>query len=157
MTTDAPAFPPIEDVLPHRAPMMLLDAIVAHDPTGTACVVRIGETSLLGPPGGPVPAWVGLEYMAQCIAAHAGLLARAEGRGPAIGFLIGARDLEFHSAGYAPGQVLEVSARRLWGEGSLGAFACALRDAATGAVLAEGTVNAFLPRRLDEPAPDPPP
>ena len=38
-----------------------------------------------------VPAWAGVEYMAQTIAAHAGVEARARGEPPAIGFLLGTR------------------------------------------------------------------
>lgn len=130
--------------------MVLLDAILAHAADETTCAVSIREDSPLREPDGPVPGWVGLEYMAQCIAAHAGLIDRAAGRAPGIGFLIGARGVAFHADSYLPGQVLHVSARRLWGQGRLGAFACSIRDSRTDAVLAEGTVNAFLSDRADD-------
>ena len=130
--------------------MVLLDAIVEHADDQTTCVVSIRDDSPLREPDGSVPGWVGLEYMAQCIAAHAGLIDHAAGRTPAIGFLVGARRVTFHASGYPPGQVLHVSVRRLWGEGRLGAFACAIRDSRTGAVLAEGTVSAYLPAWADD-------
>ena len=40
---------------------------------------------------GQVPAWVGIEYMAQAIAAWAGCRARAAGKPPQLGFLLGSR------------------------------------------------------------------
>jgi predicted hotdog family 3-hydroxylacyl-ACP dehydratase len=130
--------------------MVLLDAVLAHAGDETTCVVAIREDSPFRDPDGPVPGWVGLEYMAQCVAAHAGLIDHAAGRPAGIGFLVGARRVTFHADGYRPGQVLHVSARRLWGEGRLGAFACSIRDPGTGAVLAEGTVSAYLPARPDD-------
>jgi predicted hotdog family 3-hydroxylacyl-ACP dehydratase len=144
-------FPPLEAVVPHRAPMVLLDAVLAHAADETTCVVAIREDSPLREPGGSVPGWVGLEYMAQCIAAHAGLIDHANRRAPAIGFLVGARRVLFHANGYLPGQVLHVSVRRLWGQRRVGAFACSIRDSRTDAVLAEGTVSAYLPGRPDDP------
>jgi predicted hotdog family 3-hydroxylacyl-ACP dehydratase len=149
VTTRLAQLPPIEAVVPHRAPLVLLDAVLAHAPDETTCAVFIRDGSPLRVPGGPVPGWVGLEYMAQCIAAHAGLIDRAAGRPPAIGFLLGARDVRFHAAGYLPGQVLHVCVRRLWGQGRLGAFACSIRDSRTNALLAQGTVSAFLTDRPD--------
>jgi predicted hotdog family 3-hydroxylacyl-ACP dehydratase len=127
--------------------MVLLDAVLAHAADETTCVVTIREDSPFRESNGPVPGWVGLEYMAQCIAAHVGLIDHATGRAPEIGFLLGARGLAFHVDGYFPGQALRVSARRLWGQGRLGAFACSIRDSRTDVLLAEGTVNAYLPGR----------
>jgi predicted hotdog family 3-hydroxylacyl-ACP dehydratase len=142
----------MEAVVPHRAPMMLLDVVLAHAADDTTCVVTIREDSPLREPGGPVPGWVGLEYMAQCVAAHAGLIEHAAGRTPTIGLLIGARGVTFHAHGYLPGQVLHVSARRIWGEGRLGAFACSIRDSRTDALLADGTLNAYLAGHPDDAA-----
>jgi predicted hotdog family 3-hydroxylacyl-ACP dehydratase len=144
-------FPPMEAVIPHRAPMVLLDAVLAHAEDETTCVVSIRKDSPFREPDGLVPGWVGLEYMAQCIAAHAGLVEHAAGRMPAIGFLIGARRVALHADGYRPGQVLHVTVRRLWGQARLGAFVCSIRDSRTDAVLADGTLSAYLPGRSDHP------
>jgi predicted hotdog family 3-hydroxylacyl-ACP dehydratase len=130
--------------------MVLLDAVLTHAADETTCVVTIREDSPFRESDGPVPGWVGLEYMAQCIATHVRLIDHAAGRAPGIGLLVGARDVAFHVHGYFPGQALRVSVRRLWGQGRLGAFACSIRDSRTDAVLAEGTVSASLPGQLDD-------
>jgi predicted hotdog family 3-hydroxylacyl-ACP dehydratase len=89
---------------------------------------------------GGVPAWVALEYMAQCIGAHGGLRARAAGDPITIGFLLGSRSVTLHTARFTPGQRLEVEATHVWGEQDLFSFACTVRDATTGATLVDGTL-----------------
>ena len=66
-----------------------------------------------------MPAVIGLEYMAQCVAAYAGLTARQGGRPPRIGFLIGCRELRLDVEAFSVGDRLEVEARRVWGENDL--------------------------------------
>lgn len=136
---------PLVDLVSHRPPMLLLDEVLAHDPRRTTCRTTIREDALFRGPDGLVPAWAGLEYMAQCIAVHAGLLARAEGRRPPLGLLIGSRRVDFHGAGFPCGQVLHVVAEHVWGETGLAAFECRVDDADTGRVLAEGALKVFAP------------
>src|SRR5262245_21367394 len=134
----------VADLLPHRAPMVLLDAVLEHAARRTVCVATIDEGDALFCEEGVVPAWVGLEHMAQCIAAHAGLLARAAGDRPPVGLLIGSRQVTFHATGFTPGQRLIVSADHVWGETALASFACAMHDSRSGALLVEGTLNVFV-------------
>lgn len=125
--------------------MVLLSGILAHGPDRTRCFVTVREDSPFRQSTGLVPAWVGVEYMAQCVAAHEGLLARAKGDPIKIGFLIGSRAINFHEAGFRAGQSLDVTAQHLWGQERLGAFACSVADAESGTVLVEGTLNVFVP------------
>ena len=67
----ATRFPPVEHVLPHAGHMVLLARVVAHDEKETRCQVDIRSQRHFRREDGSVPAWVGIEYMAQCIAAHA--------------------------------------------------------------------------------------
>jgi 3-oxoacyl-[acyl-carrier-protein] synthase-1 len=138
------AYPAVREVVPHAGRMVLLSEVVDDDPDQTACRVEVGEDAFLREPGGLVPAWVGVEYMAQCVAAHAGLRARARGEPVEIGFLLGSRRLDIYTSGFAPGQVLEVRARRQWGDRQLGSFACTLRDAVAGTLLVEGHLTVYL-------------
>ena len=57
----------------------------------TQSTVCIGEDSMFFEPPHGVPGYVGLEYIAQTIAAHGGLRARAVGEPVRIGFLLGTR------------------------------------------------------------------
>jgi predicted hotdog family 3-hydroxylacyl-ACP dehydratase len=139
----------VADVLPHRGSAILLTRIVEHAEDRTVCLVEIGSGPPHGAAGGLVPAWVGLEYMAQCIAAHAGLHARARGEAVKVGLLVGARRVDLLTDGFRPGQTVLVTATRVWGDTGLGAFACVVRDEVTQVRLVEGTLSVVLPDSLD--------
>ena len=80
----------IAELLPHQAPMLLLDRLLDYQ-GARVLETRIGERhGLLLDERGNLPAWVGLELMAQTIAAWAGM---RPGRGEPvrIGMLLGSR------------------------------------------------------------------
>jgi len=141
-------FPPIGELLPHAGPMRLLEAVIAHDPECTRCRVEPSRSELFRDATGRIPAWVGIEYMAQCIAAHGGLLARARGEAPRPGLLLGSRRLVFRQDAFEPGRTLEVRARHVAGHSEMLAFECAVLDPGEEAPLAEGRLNVLLPRDL---------
>jgi predicted hotdog family 3-hydroxylacyl-ACP dehydratase len=139
-------FPDVVELVPHAGSMVLLTRVTRHEGDETVCAARIGQGDLLASPTGDVPAWMGLEYMAQCIAAHAGLVGRASGEAPRVGFLLGTRRVTFHVPCYRRGQRLDVRARRLWGASrGMVSFDCRIDDTDTGAILAEGRLNCFVP------------
>ena len=143
-------FPPVADVMPHRGPMMLLSSVLEHSEGHTVCAVEVNAGSPFVAPDGTVPALVGVEYLAQGVAAHAGLRGWARGEPPRIGFLIGSRRLDFRShADFRVGQRLIVEVVRAWGEEEFAMFACRLVDAHSGAVVLEGHLNVVQPRSLD--------
>ena len=61
----------IERVVPHRGTMRLVDRLVDWDEDTVAVELRVPEEGPFSHAEG-VPAWVGVEYMAQTIAAWAG-------------------------------------------------------------------------------------
>jgi len=133
---------PVVEVVPHKPPMSLLRHVIDHDAEATRCDVRI-EPDALFLANGRVDAWVGLEYMAQAVAAHAGMAARLAGKSVDIGFLLGTRRADFFTDGYVVGQTLHVAARHIWGEGDLFSFDCSICDAADGRTLAMAQLNVF--------------
>jgi predicted hotdog family 3-hydroxylacyl-ACP dehydratase len=151
-----PAYPPIADVLPHTGRMVLLSRVLEHSASRTVCAVAIGDDAPFVDAAGMVPAWIGLEYMAQCVAAHAGLRAHVKGERPRIGFLVGARRVDFLASGFRAGQRLAVEAAHVWGDRESAAFTCRLMDAESGAVLAEGALTVYQPVTLDAFLPAPP-
>ena len=141
-----PEFPAVAEILPHSGAMVLLERVTSHAGDATVCAAEIGDYALLRSPSGDVPAWMGLEYMAQCIAAHSGLLGLDGGGPPRVGFLVGSRRMTFHARRFRRGQRLTVQARRVWaGAQGMVAFDCSIADADTGALLAEGRLSCFTP------------
>ncbi len=132
-------------VLPHEPPMVLLSRILSHDARRTVCAVDLTPASPFFTAGRGVPVWVGVEYMAQCVAAHAGLLARARGEAVKIGFLIGARRIDLRARRFEAGQTLVVTANHVWGERELASFSCMLADGRTSNVLADALLSVYSP------------
>ena len=116
----------IEDVVPHRDGMCLLDRVLRWDDETIQAELVVPYEGLFVE-GGGVPAWVGIEYMAQAIAAWAGCRARRAGREPNIGFLLGSRRYTSTRDVFPSGTHLRVDARcELLADNGLGMFACTL-------------------------------
>ncbi len=140
---------PVEEVVPHKAPMSFLRHVIKHDEELTVCDVRIDAATMFLDKG-RVASWVGLEYMAQAVAAHAGMEARQEGKPAEIGFWLGTRRADFFTNGFRIGQTLHVSARRVWGEGELFSFDCSIADAASKKRLVKAQLNVFRPANVQQ-------
>ena len=97
-----------DTVLPHADPMILLDE-VARCGTSTSSTVRIAEDSLFYEQPVGVPSYVGIEYIAQTVAAHAGVVALAEGSPVRVGFLLGTRQYKCSVPYFPLGALLAVA------------------------------------------------
>ena len=143
----------IVDLVPHRAPMLLLDRVVSIDGlTLCAEVTFHRDCMFFDPSTGQVGAWIGIEYMAQAIAALEGSLSLQRGLPVQVGFLLGTRQFETRCAGFVEGTRLLVHARQtLLHDNGLAAFECRINDAAdmaansAAAPLVQATVTVFKP------------
>jgi len=132
---------PVSELVPHDPPMVLLDRVLAFEESTLVAEVTIRADSMFCD-GGGVPGWVGIEYMAQAVAAHAGLQARQRGEPPAIGYLLGTRSYQCDAEIFPVGETLTVHVESLFVEMALGAFACRIE---TDRPLAKATVNVYQP------------
>jgi predicted hotdog family 3-hydroxylacyl-ACP dehydratase len=137
-------FPPVTELLPHRGSAVLLSRVVAHDRASTSCEVDPAASTLWKNTDGTIPASVALEYMAQTVAAHGGLSDRESGRKARPGFFLGSRRLDFRVQRFAPGELLEVTARHLRGSSAMLAFECSVRPAGTASAGSEPMVSGVL-------------
>ncbi len=133
----------IEQVIPHRGQMRLIDRLLAWDEDSVVTELRVPADAVFGDAAG-VPAWVGVEYMAQTVAAWAGCRARGRGAEPSIGFLLGTRRYQADTDRFPAGAVLRVEARcELMGDNGLGMFACRILQQER--VLASANISVFEP------------
>ncbi|WP_019449362.1 hotdog family protein [Cupriavidus sp. BIS7] len=135
--------PPVAQVVPHAGAMRLIDELLEAD--DTACMARatVRPTQLFVDEAG-MPAWIGIEYMAQTIAAWAGVQARGSGHGPRPGFLLGSRRYASDVAAFPVGSELTVRVQlEMAGDDGLSLFACTL--AMDGCEVARATVSVFQP------------
>jgi predicted hotdog family 3-hydroxylacyl-ACP dehydratase len=146
----ATKLPDIHTLVPHSGPMSLLDTLLAADAETLEAQVRIGPESMFCS-GGAVGAWVGVEYMAQAVAAHAGFAAVQRGEPVRVGFLLGSRRYACKVAAFAVGSVLNIHVQRaLQGDNGLGAFDCRITDGEDGTELASATITVFQPDNVEE-------
>jgi predicted hotdog family 3-hydroxylacyl-ACP dehydratase len=138
-------YPPIEQLVPHRPPMILIDRMIDATDTASTCEVTITPQTLFIESAG-VPAFVGLEYMAQAVAAYGGYKAYLAGELIGLGFLLGTPQLTTHCQGFACGQTLRIQVTHVWGDNELLQFHGTIQDALTGKLLQEAELAIFKPQ-----------
>lgn len=130
--------------IPQRGMMQLLTRVVSADEEHAEAEVLIDPDGLFFRDG-QVPAWIGIEYMAQTIAAWAAARGRRAGRsGPRLGLLLGSRRYTAHCSGFPEGATLRIEARcELSGETGLGLFDCRILHGEK--LMATAAVSVFEP------------
>ena len=122
------AGPDLQQWLPHRAPMLLLDSVVEADDRGGTALARVDPGAWYAQPDGAMPAWFGVELMAQTIAAFSGQRHWLLDRPLEQGYLLGTQRYEAAVPAFPAGTVLEIEAElHYWDEASLSAFRCRIR------------------------------
>ena len=135
----------ITAILPHEGRMLLLDELRDHGPEHVTCGVTIHEQTMFCEGTQGVPAWVGLEYMAQTACAFSGMEEVSAGLKPSIGLLLGSRAYESQVEWFALGMNLHIRAELvLRDESDLVAFACTIHEGDQ--LLARGDVKAYRPK-----------
>ena len=137
----------VAELVPHSGKMSLLTSIVDYGEDWLQAEVLISPDSMFVDDYG-VPAWIGLEYMAQTIAAYAGLQERLNGGIPKIGFLLGSRKYLCNADHFSMGQTLLLKVRpEMQVENGLDVFNCELKGQG---VAASANVNVFQPDDAEE-------
>lgn len=138
----------IADIVPHAGKMCLLDKAIDGDAESLNCELTIKDDGLFFVHGG-VDAWVGIEYMAQAVAAWAGWRARLRGETPKIGFLLGSRRYECARPRFALGDNLQVGVHRQFqADNGIGQFDCQI--VIDGQTVARATLTVFEPTSADD-------
>ncbi len=136
----------LEDLLPHAPPMILLDEVIDYDGDTLTAAVTIRKNSHFLQSEG-VPSYVGIEYMAQAIAAYGGFEALDEGRPVRVGFLLGTRKFEPKTAHFRVGERLVVQVSAIYKE-ALSSFSCHIQINET--VVAEANLSVYQPADSSE-------
>jgi predicted hotdog family 3-hydroxylacyl-ACP dehydratase len=77
----------VEELVPHSGRMVLLNRVIEFDEDAMVAEVIVRDDGLFGD-GNMVPAWLGIEYMAQTIAVLGGMKRRLAGKPLNPGFLL---------------------------------------------------------------------
>ncbi|MDD1625400.1 MAG: hotdog family protein [Methylococcaceae bacterium] len=131
----------VEELVPHSGRMVLLNRVIEFDEENMVAEVIVRDDGLFGD-GSTVPAWLGIEYMAQTIAALGGMKRRLAGKPLNLGFLLGTRRYDCNLDIFPVGSVLTVSVKQLVEDQGLGVFDC--RITAEG-ISASAKLNVYQP------------
>lgn len=136
--------PPIEQLLPHDKPMILVDRALDVQQDSIHCQVEIGaHNPFFDSVSQTVPAYVGIEFMAQSVAAWSGYHAFLKQQPSPIGFLLGSRRYTSECDAFSLGEVLDVYAEKLMEDNGMAVFSARMeRQEAT---VATCQLNVYVP------------
>lgn len=132
----------LEDLLPHRSPMILIDEIVDFDAVNNTLTTSVTVKE-------PWTAnHVAVEYMAQTAAALAGLSDRLSDSdcAPRPGFLLGTRVMDLEIDRFEPGATYLVFATYEFFDSNTASFNC--RISRDGETVASAIINAYRPENM---------
>jgi predicted hotdog family 3-hydroxylacyl-ACP dehydratase len=116
---------PLAELLPHAGDMILIEQILSFDDEQIHTRLTVKPGGLFNRADGSLPAWVGIELMAQSVAAYAGCHARARGDAVELGFLLGTRKFECNVEHFPVGTELTIhGVRSLEDDSGMGVFEC---------------------------------
>lgn len=135
---------PIASLLPQSGRMVLVDDILAIDDQQIVVELTVRDDGLFSQADQTVPAWVGLEYMAQSVAAFSGYHRRRCGDSIELGFLLGTRHFQTSVASFPCGGKLRVHASKIIeASNDMSVFDCQLQGQG---IAATAKLNVFLPK-----------
>ncbi len=132
----------VAEVLPHSGGMILIDEIIDYNDDSLLASVTITDSSLFADAASGVPVWIGIEYMAQAVAAWAGIQAKARNESIKQGFLLGTRRYVANKSYFSIGSRLLISVQQTYRDDELGVFNCKIED---NQLIAEAALNVYQP------------
>ena len=137
----------VAELVPHSGKMSLLDNIIEYSDGWLRAEVCITVDSMFAEEQG-VPAWIGLEYLAQTVGAYSGWQERLKDGTPKLGFLLGTRKYVCSTDYFAIGSILTLTVQlEIEAANGLNVFKCVLQGEG---VEASANINVFQPDDPDK-------
>ena len=135
----------LNELIKHQPPMQLINELLAVADTKGRCRLTVTEDNLFyNDRLKGLPAHVGIELMAQSIAAVAGNRHKSQGDDIKLGFLLGTRKYSCDIACFGVGQSYDVEVEEIHAEESgLSVFECSISQQDT--VVAKARLNVYQP------------
>ncbi len=134
---------PMSKILIHKDTMLLIDEVVDFTENSLTTKLTITTESEFLNEDNQIPAWVGIEYMAQTIAAWAGVTHMIKKDEIKKGYLLGSRKYTSHVSHFTLGSELIISAKKVYEGNDLGVFDCSI---SSDKLLAEASLNVYQPQ-----------
>lgn len=134
----------MERLLPHAAPMILIDEALGVEDGRFVAAVTVRRGAPFVEEGRGAPAHLAIEWMAQTCGAFVGAEALEAGGPVRMGLLLGTRDFACAVPWFAPGERLEVAVAPVFRDTEIGSFDCVVRRPG-GDVVASAQLTVFQP------------
>ncbi|RLM22451.1 3-hydroxy-fatty acyl-ACP dehydratase [Brenneria alni] len=143
---------PARYYLPHQPPMVLVDSVIRIDDEHAHCQVLVSRESVLAPflnAEGNLPAWFGIEIIAQTIGVWSGWHGRQNrdyhnhDQQPRPGMLLGGRGYHCKQAFFPAASLLDVNVTLLIRDEKIGSFDGEIR--VNGEKYATGRLTTYQP------------
>jgi len=140
----------VADYIPHQPPMRLIDEIISAADDRVCVAAQITRDNIFFDPAeGGVPAWVGIEYMAQAAAVWVGRHCEQLGRPIQPAFLISSRQLTAEVPVFAEGEALRITVIAALVEPPIVAFRGSI-TIESGQKLVEAIFSAYQPEDVTD-------
>jgi predicted hotdog family 3-hydroxylacyl-ACP dehydratase len=138
----------IAELLPQSGGMVLLDRVLDAGENHLTAELTVREDGLFSGPDHTVPAWVGMEYMAQTVAAYSGYQRKLRGQAIELGFLLGTRYYQCSVGGFPCGILLCVRVEKaMQGANGMSVFDCSIEGEN---ISASSTINVMMPQDVNK-------
>ena len=140
----------VEQLLPHRGDMVLIDQIIDEgDGYGAASVKVDAASKFFEEEINGIRAFIGLEWMAQTIAALAGIEALKNNKPVQVGFLLGSRKYEPSKNVFERDEEYIIRVEQMYKEDNgLGSFQCSIHQGDE--LIADSKLNVFAPDNVEQ-------
>jgi predicted hotdog family 3-hydroxylacyl-ACP dehydratase len=141
--------PPIEKLLPHRGTMLLLDRAIEFDGETAVAEYTPRQSEWYSDGAGNMPAWIGIELMAQTVAVHVALTKIQLGLTPRMGALLGARSYRSAVTCFVAGRPLRIRVQLVFADADsgLGAYGATIEQ--DGETLANSALKVYEPENFE--------
>jgi predicted hotdog family 3-hydroxylacyl-ACP dehydratase len=137
---------PVAELVPHAGDMILIDEVTRFSDEDIHTRLTVRRGGLFNQADGSLPAWLGIELMAQSVAAYAGCQARLCAQPVELGFLLGTRNYQCNVEHFPLGAELTIHATRtLQDDNGMGVFECHLSGPG---IAAMARLNVFRPPQV---------
>ncbi|MGQ2964393.1 ApeP family dehydratase [Methylophilus sp.] len=128
-TSAIQALPDVSELLMHRPPMLLIDQVEKFDAESVTMLYTPQTQAWYADGDGNMPAWIGIELMAQAIGCHVALNKRLQQQAPKQGVLLGSRRYLANVPAFIGNRQLRIHATMIFrDESGLAAYDCTISD-----------------------------
>lgn len=140
---------PVERLLAHAHPMILIDEIVGYEPERLRAAVAIRPGIPFFEDGRGVAAHVAMEWMAQACGALIGVEMIEKGEPVRLGFLLGTRNFKAAVPWFRDGERVIVGASLVFRDRQMGVFDCVVLGDPGEETLAAAQLATYQPDDVD--------